>query len=199
MAFGSRSLGFVRIPTMARGWSQKQIPSRTRIGYVGVQNLGSPFDKHIDNEELNALVPSSGETAQELHRLSPDAIREAECHVEICGDCSGKVSKYRRLVNRFSNVVVSEAALPRADCPQDEDVDWHELAAGLWPELKARQLILHAALCDHCGPLLRTATSVDDDPTPQEEKLLVEMKAPLRPDSVTTPVWAPRLPRRFTW
>jgi hypothetical protein len=40
------------------------------------------------------------------------------------------------------------------DCPYDEDVDWHEVAAGLWPELKAKQLIMHAALCDHCGPLL---------------------------------------------
>ncbi len=41
--------------------------------------------------------------------------------------------------------------------PKDEDVDWHEVAAGLWPEWKAKKLILHAALCDHCGPLLRAA------------------------------------------
>ena len=80
-------------------------------------------------------------------------------------------------------MAVSEAAPPGADCPKDEDVDWHEVAAGLWPELKAKQLIMHAALCDHCGPLLRAATSVDDDPTPQEEKLLAELKAPSRPDA----------------
>src|SRR6266481_2680700 len=174
MAFGSRSLGFVGIPTMARGWSQKQIPSRTRIGYMGVQNLGSPFDKHIDNQELNALVPSSAGTEQELHGLSPDAIRKAARHVETCGDCSRKVSKYRQLVNRFPNMVVSEAAPPGAECPKDKDVDWHEVAAGLWPELKATQLIMHAALCNHCGPLLRAATSVNDDPTPQEETLLAQ-------------------------
>ena len=70
----------------------------------------------------------------------------------------------------FSNVVVSEAAPPGADCPKDEDVDWHEVAAGLWPELKAKQLIMHAALCDHCGPLLRAATSVDAEPTSHEER-----------------------------
>ncbi len=75
-------------------------------------------------------------------------------------DCRRKVSKYRQLVNRFSDLVVSGAAPPGADCPKDEDVDWHEVAAGLWPELKATQLIMHAALCDHCGPLLRAATSV---------------------------------------
>jgi len=36
------------------------------------------------------------------------------------------------------------------------------------------KLIMHAALCDHCGTWLRAATSVDDDPTPQEEKLMAE-------------------------
>ena len=140
--------------------------------------MGRPFDKHIDNEELNALVPSSAQTE---HGLSPDAVLEAERHVESCANCRSKVSKYRQLVHQSSNVAGPEVTLPGADCPKDEDVDWHEVAAGLWPELKATQLIMHAALCDHCGPLLRAATSVDDDPTPQEEKLLAELKAPTRP------------------
>lgn len=142
--------------------------------------MGRPFDKHIDNEELNALVPSSAETRQGLHELSPESVREAERHVQSCGDCSRKVWKYQQIVGRLSNVVVSEAGPPGADCPKD--VDWHEVAAGLWPELKAKQSIMHAAVCDHCGPLLRAATNVDDDPTPQEEKLLAELKAPSRPD-----------------
>src|SRR6266699_4177410 len=145
------------------------------------ENLGRPVDKHIDNEELDALVAPSADTGQKPHGLSADAVREAERHVESCGDCSRKVSKYRQLVNRSSNVVVSEAAPPGVDCPKDEDVDWHEVAAGLWPELKAKQLIMHAALCDHCGPLLRAATSVDDDPTHEEEKLLAQLQAPSRP------------------
>jgi anti-sigma factor RsiW len=159
--------------------------------------LGRPFDKHIDNDELNALVPWSTETGQELHGLSREAIREAERHVQSCRDCSGKVSKYSRLVNRSSNVVVSGATPPGADCPKDEDVDWHEVAAGLWPELRAKQLIVHAALCDHCGPLLRAATSLDDDPTPQEEKLLAELKAPSRPDFIPECVPPPPSHRRF--
>ena len=156
------------------------------------------MDKHIDNEELNALVSPSPEGEQQLHGLSADAVREAERHVKSCRDCSGKVSKYRQLVNRSSNVVVSEAARPGADCPNDRDVNWHEVAAGLWPELKAKHLIMHAALCDHCGPLLRAATSVDDDPTPQEEKLLAELKTPSRPDFIPQPVLPPPpSPRQF--
>lgn len=142
-------------------------------------------------------MPSSREAGQQLHGLSPDDVREAERHVMSCRDCSGKVSAYRQLVNRSSNVVVSEAAPPRIDCPIDKDVDWHEVAAGLWPELKAKRLIMHAALCDHCGPLLRAATSVDDDPTPREEKLLAELKAPSRPDLTPQRVPAASSPRRF--
>jgi anti-sigma factor RsiW len=141
--------------------------------------LGRPFDKHIDVEELNALVPS--DAGQEL--LGPD-VREAERHVQSCVECSRKVSLYRQLVTRSSNVVVSEVAAPGTACPQGRDVDWHEVAAGLWPELKAKQLIMHAALCDHCGPLLRAATSMDDDPSSEEEKLLAQLKAPSRPDHV---------------
>jgi len=160
------------------------------MGSVG--NLERPFDKHIGSAELNALVSSSAESGQELHGLSPDVIREAEHHVESCVECGRKVSKYRQLVNRYPDEVVSYAAPPGHDCPKDNDVDWHEVAAGLWPELKARQLIMHAALCDHCGPLLRAATSVDDDPTPQEEKLLAQLKAPSRPDPIPSPVPPPR-------
>ena len=159
--------------------------------------MGRSFDRHIDNEELNALVPSSSETG-EVPGLSPDVVREAERHVETCRSCSRKVWKYRQLVNRFSNVAVSEAAPLGDDCPKDNAVDWHEVAAGLWPELRATQLIMHAALCDHCGPLLRAATSGNDDPTHQEEKLLAELKAPSRPDPVPSRVQLPAPPsRRF--
>jgi hypothetical protein len=157
--------------------------------------VGRPLDKHIDAQELNALVTGSSGTGPESHGLSPDAVCEAERHVKSCPDCSGKVLKYRQLVNRSSNVVVSEVAAPGADCPKD--VDWHEVAAGLWPELKAKQLIMHAALCDHCGPLLRAATSVDDDPTAEEEKLLAELKAPSRPDFIPQRVPPPPSSRLF--
>jgi anti-sigma factor RsiW len=157
--------------------------------------VGRPFDRHIDTQELNALVAGSSQTGPESHGLSPDAVREAERHVKSCPECSGRVSKYRELVNRSTNVVVSEVAPPGTDCPKD--VDWHEVAAGLWPELKAKQLIMHAALCDHCGPLLRAATPVDDDATPEEEKLLAELKAPTRPAFIPQRVPPAPSSRRF--
>jgi len=143
--------------------------------------LGRLFDKHVDNRELNALVPSSSEIGQGPQGLSPDEVREAERHVRSCADCSSKVSKYWQLVNPVANRVGSKDAPRSSGCPRDEDVDWYEVAAGLWPELKAKQLIAHAALCDHCGPLLRAAASVEMDATPQEERMLAELAAPSRP------------------
>jgi hypothetical protein len=148
---------------------------------MGVQKTGHPLDKHIDDGELRALVFSPSETGQELQRLSSNAIREAECHIRFCEDCSTKVEKYRQLVNRSVNVAFSQVATPEDACPQDRDIDWVEVAAGLWPESRAEQLIQHAAQCAHCGPLLRSAICVNDDPTPEEEKLLAELKAPYWP------------------
>jgi len=79
--------------------------------------MGRPFDKHIDNEELDALVPSPSESGQDRHRLSPDAVRETVSHVESCADCSSKVSKYRQLMQRSSNVAGSVVTSLGADCP----------------------------------------------------------------------------------
>jgi anti-sigma factor RsiW len=136
-----------------------------------------PFHRHIDKHELNALVPTPSEARYELLGPTPDELREAERHVALCVECNVKVSKYRRLVNRSLHDVPT-AATPGVDCPKEDDVDWHEVATGQWPELKATQLMMHAALCDHCGPLLRAAVSVDDAPTLQP---LAERKALWRP------------------
>jgi len=125
--------------------------------------LRRPFDKHIDSQELNALVPSGSEMGNTPLRLSPDVVRDAERHLRLCEECSRKVSKYRQLVSRSPEVTASEAASARPGCPQAEVVDWRAVAAGMWPESRARELIRHAALCDCCGPLLRAAASVNVD------------------------------------
>ena len=142
--------------------------------------MGRPFDQHIDNRELNALVPSSSENGHRLPALSADEVGEAERHVRSCKDCSTKVSKYRQFLNMASTVAASDGASPGAGCPH-EDVDWLEVTTRQSPELKAKQLIMHAALCDHCGPLLRAAMSVDDEPTAEEEEMLEQLAAPSRP------------------
>jgi anti-sigma factor RsiW len=139
--------------------------------------MGRPFDKHIDEQELNALVPSCIDGRQGAYRRRSDSQPEAERHVASCAECRGRVEQYRRLVDR-TNVGASAIHAPEAGCPTD--IDWHEVAAGLWPELRTQQLISHAALCAHCGPLLHAATS-GDEATPEEKEFLAQLKAPSRP------------------
>jgi hypothetical protein len=163
---------------------------------MGPQTMARPLDKHIDDRELDALVPWNSR-AHKSRGLSPASVREAMRHVESCSTCKGKVSDYQRLVHELADLAVSEAT-PPGDCPIGRDVDWHEVAAGLWPDLKAQQLILHAATCPHCGPRLRAAMSVNDDASPEEEQLLAQLKTPSRPPVQTgakiTPSCAERRP-----
>lgn len=64
--------------------------------------------------------------------------------------------KYQQIVAGLSLSSATVSTGAGSTCP--EGVEWHEVVAGSWPEMKTRQLILHAAACDHCGPLLRAAT-----------------------------------------
>lgn len=141
--------------------------------------MGRPFDKHLDHEELNALVPSASETGHGARGIAADVLSGAERHAAFCPDCSQKIMKYRLIVNRSSNALMG-ATRGETNCPID--VDWYKVASGLWPEMKARQLIAHAALCDHCGPLLRAAARLNVEATPQEERFMAELKPPSRPD-----------------
>ncbi|HKV78570.1 MAG TPA: hypothetical protein VJP02_10540 [Candidatus Sulfotelmatobacter sp.] len=131
--------------------------------------MGRPLDKHLDNRELDALVPWSGESSREMGELSPAAVREAQQHADSCAKCGGKVWRYSQLVNRLSTARAPKAASPGANCPNLSGAAWQEVAAGMWPESKATQLIAHAALCAYCGPLLRDGMSAD---ARRDEKIL---------------------------
>jgi hypothetical protein len=123
--------------------------------------LGRPWDKHLDNGELDALVPWSGETAGPMGELSGAAVHEAQQHADSCAQCGGKVWTYWQLVNRLSTARAPKAAPPGTSCPNLSGADWREVAAGMWPESRATQLIAHAACCAHCGPMLRDGMSAD--------------------------------------
>jgi len=142
-------------------------------------------------------VPSFSEAGHDAPKVPADGLRDAERHVLSCAECEAKVSKYRRLVSGGANVV-PEAAPPGNDCPTN--VDWHEVAAGLWPELKTRQLIMHAALCDYCGPLLRGATSVNGGAPAEPKNLPTKAVALVRTGPVRRLAW-PLSPLRqhMTW
>jgi hypothetical protein len=167
---------------------------------MGLEHTGRPLDKHIDPQELDALTPSSVHGRLEEHGLSFNALRDAQQHVDSCDTCARKLRTYRKFLLRISNAVLSGATSKGPDCPNDENTDWPEVAAGLWGEPKAQRLIMHAALCDYCGPRLRAATSVDD-PTAREEAFLAQLNVTARPSAQLQDQAAPASPlirRRLT-
>ena len=159
---------------------------------MALQNSRRPSDKHLTQDELNALIPSSNRADS---YVPAEAIREAQDHLLRCEDCDRKVSLYRQFLTQATDVRQPTPA--ETDCPKDEDVDWYEVAAGLWPELKARQLVTHAAQCGHCGPMLRAALSVDEEPTPNEERFLARLRKPSRPESALVPI--KKMRRGWQW
>ena len=118
--------------------------------------MGRPSGRHIDSEELDILVPWSTGTDAAGTPTSVEPLREVHRHLAKCSDCRKKLMRYRQLVSHLSNATTSRPAAANSGCPNG--VDWNEVVGGLWPEMKAEQVIRHAALCDHCGPLLRAAT-----------------------------------------
>ena len=145
-----------------------------------VPNLERPCNRHLDERELEALAQPSPRRVSGS-RFFASALGDAATHVQACSHCQRKLARYRQLLQGLSELSVTEFVPPRDACPAADDVEWHEVASGLWPEFKARQLIVHAATCVHCGPRLRAATNWNADPTPQEEQFLDSLDPPSRP------------------
>lgn len=135
-----------------------------------------PFDKHLDSDELDGLVSSHAASVTDLGRLSEQALGEAQRHVESCQDCSRKVQMHKSVQSEILRMGGLSNVPPGSDCIADSD--WLNVAAGLLPEAKTRELMKHAAQCGHCGPLLKNAAeTLADEVTPSEEALLASLSS----------------------
>src|SRR2546426_10631894 len=71
---------------------------------------------------------------------------------------------------------MDQPAARGSECP--EDSEWPMVAAGLREGGQAETLLRHAAVCDHCGPLLREAVSdFAGDVTAEEEAMLARLES----------------------
>ena len=125
-----------------------------------------PFDKHLDSDELDGLVSLQETSVSGPEQLSEPALREAQRHVESCQDCSRKLQRHKFVHSEILRMRVPNPSPPTPECMGD--AEWLEVAAGLLPEAKTRELMKHAAQCGHCGPLLKNAAeSIADEATPE--------------------------------
>ena len=135
-----------------------------------------PFDKHLDSDELNRLVSLEETSVSGSEQLSEPALGEAQRHVESCQDCSRKLQRHKFVHSEILRMRVPNPSPPTPECMGD--AEWLEVAAGLVPEAKTRELMKHAAQCGHCGPLLKNAAeAISDEATPSEETLLASLRS----------------------
>jgi CHAT domain-containing protein/tetratricopeptide (TPR) repeat protein len=138
--------------------------------------LTRPFDKHLDSDELDGLVSSHAASVTDSGRLAEQALEDAQRHVESCQDCSRKVQMHKSVQSEILRMGVPSNAPPSPDCVAD--TEWPNVAAGLLPEAKTRELMKHAAQCGHCGPLLKNAAeTLADEATPGEETALASLSS----------------------
>jgi CHAT domain-containing protein len=138
--------------------------------------LTRPADKHLDNNELDALVSLRTESFSDSTGISEQSMGEVRRHAESCPECSRIVQKHKSVQMEISGLHSPLAGKPGPDC--QPGVDWVRVAAGIMPEPETRILMSHASQCDHCGPALRRAAEfLCDEATQEEERALGELRS----------------------
>jgi CHAT domain-containing protein/cytochrome c-type biogenesis protein CcmH/NrfG len=138
--------------------------------------LTRPFDKHLDSDELDRLISLQETSVSGSEQLSEPALGEAQRHVESCQACSRKLQRHKFVHSEILRMRVLDPSPSTPECMGD--AEWLEVAAGLLPAAKTRELMKHAAQCGHCGPLLKNAAEVlVDQATPSEEALLASLQS----------------------
>ena len=135
-----------------------------------------PFDKHLDSDELDGLLSLQRTGVSDSEQLSEQSLREAQRHVESCQDCSRNLQMHRYVQSEILRMRAPTPSPPTPECIGD--AEWLEVAAGLLPDAKTRELMKHAAQCGHCGPLLKNAAeALVDEITPDEEAWLASLRS----------------------
>jgi CHAT domain-containing protein/tetratricopeptide (TPR) repeat protein len=142
--------------------------------------LTRPLDKHLDPDELDALVSSRGITITQAGGLLEQELKEAERHVASCHDCSLKLKLLRSMHNDLSSPKPLPPVPPGPQCL--DEAEWRSVAAGLLSTPETRERMIHASQCGHCGPLLKQAAeALAVEVTRREEALLSSLRS-VQPD-----------------
>jgi len=165
--------------------------------------LNHPLDKHLDNDEIDAFVSSGAARVEDGERLAERDLGEVSRHVERCQDCARKVQMHKLVQTAISRLAEPGEVQPGPDCASE--MEWFNVVAGILPDTKTKELMKHAAQCEHCRPLLRKAAeTLSDEATQDQEDILVSLRS-ARPDwqkamadSLQINARGPKLPKNRT-
>jgi len=133
-------------------------------------------DEHLSPGELDAVLRQRSGAGTGTVGPEEVGMDRVNVHLITCHDCRELVEMHVEEEARLGQLKVQEQAPRRSECPEP-DV-WPSVAAGLGEEKESKELLQHAAICDHCGPLLRYWVSTfSSDVTEDEEKMLRELES----------------------
>jgi len=138
--------------------------------------LKHPLDKHLDNDEIDALVSSDARIVEDGERVAARGLGEISRHVESCQDCARKVQMHKLVQTAISSQAEPGEVQPGPDCIAG--LEWFNVVAGMLPDTKTKEHMKHAAQCEHCGPLLRVAAeTLSDGATQDQENILLSLRS----------------------
>ena len=128
-------------------------------------------DVHLSDEELQNLLESDQIGTKTLATEPIEQIADARRHLESCPHCRAKLQEYLTVERQLRRLRPLTNASPGLTCPPENKLML--LAAGLHSSGEAEELLQHAIVCDHCGPLLRLILEEFDPQTnPDEDRSL---------------------------
>ena len=117
------------------------------------------------------------------------SLTKALRHLEVCDVCRGEARLNQAATRMLNELKARDLAAPRADCPSVSE--WTLLVTGQVESAKAGDYLQHAADCDHCGTLLKEATSDDSDEFSTDEQTMIsQLKS-------SDPAWQKRFAREL--
>jgi CHAT domain-containing protein len=146
-------------------------------------------DQHLTADELDQLAGMPGPAgfgANQPVLPHPSASR----HLSQCLECRRRLEDRIAANRRLTQLKTSVFEARGDSCPTDEQ--WMRVAAGIENNEVSKQMLDHAADCDHCGSLLRQSLAdFSNDMTSDENNLLAGLDS-------ARPEWQRALVQRLT-
>ena len=145
------------------------------------------MEPHLTDDQLEEIFQGSARTDETPIQDGSERDR-VRAHLAVCERCQLRLEERENIVRQWASLRES-AAGRQPDCPPEEV--WMEIAAGIFAKEEERYLD-HAAKCDHCGPLLRSAgDAVNFEPSPDDEEFLSTLAS-------ASPAWQQSIARTLS-
>ena len=138
--------------------------------------MNKPWKEHLVEADFDLLVKSPGDPRLQNPNHSDDRVQELWSHIESCSACHARLTSHRSAQSDIVRMSTLDKLPPSQDCPESNC--WMDVVSGALPAPQTAALLEHAALCRHCGPILKDAAALlSQETTLEEEQLLSQLES----------------------